>query len=110
MSMGCCRGPACDVLLACAFHVLVEWLSAAVQNMDTLAGCCPLRSGFLCVCKYITILQYYFLILNLPEYISNRSPLASEMEACLYLYLWGSHLSSDRLDKQTTRTTIVLAS
>jgi hypothetical protein len=42
---------ACDVLLACAFHVPADFLSAAVS---ALAGCCYMRSVFLCVCSYIS--------------------------------------------------------
>jgi hypothetical protein len=37
---------ACDVLLVCTCHVHVDVLSAAV---NALAGCCLMRSVFLCV-------------------------------------------------------------
>jgi hypothetical protein len=67
--MGCCRVPACAALLACACHVHVMFLSAAVT---ALAGCYCMRGVSLCACNIIL-------------------PYASaETEGCLYSCVGGA--------------------
>jgi hypothetical protein len=60
----------------------------------------------MCVRKGVAT-HYIVITYNILPFPSDRSHLALEMEACLYL--WGSHLSSDCRETHTTRTTIVLA-